>query len=198
MCFEIVFFFVIFRFRFRQAFVASPPVSSTAPEIIQSPEADTSAPPPPPITIHLRKNCKGGPLIDATQLPTTVDDVTPGILAKKLVNQILTASHKAETILARLGALCGEEMVITHGGNTFTIKLPTLSKASDLENVFSTLSQTLGCCHNMFGKFLIMVKDVFSFVVLKIFIVLSLSIGAFPVVSSVVYLLYKCYIATIE
>lgn len=132
--------------------MALPPVSSTAPDIIQSPEADTSAPPPPPISIFFRKNCSGGPLIDSTQLPNAVEDISPILLAKKLVNQILNSSHKSETILARLGALRGEEMVITHNGSTFTIKLPQLSKASDLENVFNVLSQTLGCCHYMFGK----------------------------------------------
>lgn len=141
------------RFRFRQAFVALPPVSSTAPEVVQSPEADTSAPPPPPIIVYFRKNCLGGSLIDSTQLPNSVEDVSPILLAKKLVNQILSASHKSETILARLGALRGEEMVISHSGSTFTIKLPQLSKASDLENVFTVLSQALGCCHNIFGKF---------------------------------------------
>lgn len=95
----------------------------------------------------------GGPLIDSTQLPNSVEDVSPILLVKKLVNQILSASHKSETILARLGALRGEEMVISHNGSTFTIKLPQLSKASDLENVFNTISQVLGCCHNIFGKF---------------------------------------------
>lgn len=129
-----------------------PPVSSTAPEVIQSPEADTSAPPPPPIAIYFRKSCSGGPLMDAAQLPTSVEDISPIALAKKLVNQILNTSHKSETILARLGALQGEEMVISYNGGTFTIKLAPLSKASDLENVFHVLSQALGCCHNIFGK----------------------------------------------
>lgn len=133
--------------------MALPPVSSTAPEIVQSPEADTSAPPPPPINIRFRKKCSGGPLIDSTLLPSSVEDISPTILAKKLVNQLLNVSHKSDTILARLGALRGDEMVITHGGNTFTIKLPQLSKASDLENTIHILSQTLGCCHNLIGKF---------------------------------------------
>ncbi|KAJ8927613.1 hypothetical protein NQ314_019891 [Rhamnusium bicolor] len=101
-----------------------------------------------------QKNNSGanrGPLIDAIQLPSNIEDTTPAALAKKLVNQILIASHKSETILARLGALRGEEMVITHDGNTYTIKLPQLAKASDLGNVFQIVSQVLGCCHNLFG-----------------------------------------------
>ncbi|KAJ8944719.1 hypothetical protein NQ318_007932 [Aromia moschata] len=143
------------RFRYRSVFTApipTPTVSSTAPEVVQSPEADTSAPPPPPITIYFRKNCSGGPLIDPSQLPSVIEDTTPTALAKKLVSQILSASHKSETILARLGALRGEEMVITHDGNTYTIKLPLLTKASDLRNVFQIISQALGCCHNIFGS----------------------------------------------
>lgn len=82
------------------------------------------------------------------------------MLAKKLINQILLASHKSETILARLGALRGEEMVITHDGNTYTIKLPQLGKAGDLTNVFQIVSQALGCCHNIFGK--LCKKNIFS------------------------------------
>ncbi|XP_056644274.1 polycomb protein Scm [Diorhabda sublineata] len=142
------------RFRIKPSYVAPPPtssVSSTASEVIQSPEADTSAPPPPPIVIQFRKNCSGGPLIDTTLFPMSVEDSTPSDLAKKLINQVLNASHKSETILARLGALRGEEMVITHEGSTYTIKLPQLVKASDLEGVFHTLEQALGCCRNLFG-----------------------------------------------
>lgn len=118
--------------------------------VAESPEADTSAPPPPPIVLHFRKSCSGGPLIDTTQFPDTIDDTTPSTVAKKLVNELLNASHKPEKILARLGALHGDEMVITHGGNTFTIKLPQLRKASDLENLFPILSAAIGCCQNLF------------------------------------------------
>lgn len=160
--------------------MALPPVSSTAPEVIQSPEADTSAPPPPPITICFRKKCSGGPLIDAMQLPLSVEDVSPIILAKKLVNQLLNASHKSETILARLGALRGEEMVITHGGSTYTIKLPQLSKASDLENAITVLCQTVGCCHNLFGKYNFyyqhnkLINDIVKILAVKAFLLLTL------------------------
>lgn len=147
-----------YRFRIKPAFAAAPQlppissVSSTAAEIVQSPEADTSAPPPPPIVIYFRKSCTGGPLIDSTLLASSVEDSSPADLAKKLVNQILSASHKSEKILARLGTLSGEEMVITHEGNTYTIKLPQLVKASDLEEVFHILAQALGCCRNLFSK----------------------------------------------
>ncbi|KAG5891166.1 hypothetical protein JTB14_000554 [Gonioctena quinquepunctata] len=143
------------RFRWsRPAFTAPAPtssVSSTAAEVIQSPEADTSAPPPPPITVHFRKGCLGGPLVDSSQLAASIEDTAPEILAKKLVGQILNASHKSEKILARLGALSGEEMVISHNGNTFTIKLPQLLKAGDMEGVFQALAQALGCCQNIFA-----------------------------------------------
>lgn len=117
---------------------------------IQSPEADTSAPPPPPITVYVYKTCTGGPLVDVTQLPATIEDPSPVELAKKIVLELLSASSKPETMLARLGALRGEEMVITHDGNTYTIKLPALQKASDLENTFSALAASLGCCQQLF------------------------------------------------
>lgn len=42
-------------------------------------------------------------------------------------------------------------MVISHGGSTYTIKLPTLQKNSDLDTVFSTLSSSLGCCQYLFS-----------------------------------------------
>lgn len=93
-------------------------------------------------------------MIDVNHLPSAIDDTTPSAVAKKLVNQILLSSHKSETILARLGALRGEETVITHDGNTYTIKLPQLAKAADLSNVFQTVAQALGCCQNLFGEFL--------------------------------------------
>ncbi|XP_022905806.1 polycomb protein Scm [Onthophagus taurus] len=118
---------------------------------VQSPEADTSAPPPPPIVVHLYKTCLGGPLFDATLLKPSVEDQSPVGVAKKLIAEIMRTSHKAETILARLGALRGDEMVITHEGSTYTIKLPVLTGKSDLENVFEALSTSLGCCSNLFA-----------------------------------------------
>ncbi|KAF2885257.1 hypothetical protein ILUMI_20923 [Ignelater luminosus] len=118
---------------------------------VQSPEADTSAPPPPPITVYMHKACLGGPLIDTIQLPSSVEDTTPTAVAKKLVTALLAASSKAETILARLGALRGDEIAISHGGSTYTIKLSTLQKASDLEHVFADISTSLGCCQQLFS-----------------------------------------------
>lgn len=120
---------------------------------VQSPEADTSAPPPPPINIYVHKTCLGGPLIDVTQLSASVEDTTPIAVAKKLVSDILLASGKAETVLTRLGALRGEEVAISHGGTTYTIKLPTLNKASDLDNLFSSLATSLGCCQQLFSMY---------------------------------------------
>lgn len=86
------------------------------------------------------------------------------MVAKKAVSEILGASSKPETVLARLGALRGEEMVISHGGTTYTIKLPALVKTSDLENVFSALSSSLGCCQNLFSKLVRHIyPDLFNF-----------------------------------
>ncbi|KAK9884732.1 hypothetical protein WA026_007577 [Henosepilachna vigintioctopunctata] len=132
------------RFRMRPASIPAP-IPPT-----ESLEADTSAPPPPPIVIHIRKTCSGGPLIDTTQLPDTVEDAMPVSLIKKLIGKLLDSSHKFETILARLGAMQGEEMAITHNGSTYTIKLPTLTKPGEVETVFNLLSNTLGCCQNLF------------------------------------------------
>ncbi|KAB0802043.1 hypothetical protein PPYR_04229 [Photinus pyralis] len=117
---------------------------------IQSPEADTSAPLPPPITVYVYKTCTGGPLVDVAQLSTNLEDSSPLELAKKIVLELLASSSKAETMLARLGALRGDETVITHNGNSYTIKLPIPQKASDLENVFASLSASLGCCQQLF------------------------------------------------
>lgn len=118
---------------------------------MQSPEADTSAPSPPPISIYTHKNCLGGPYIDVTQLSSTIEDTSLVAVTKKLISDILGASNKPETILARLGNLRGEEMSITHNDNTFTIKLPVLVKNADLTNVFNTLGTTLGCCQHLFS-----------------------------------------------
>lgn len=120
---------------------------------VQSPEADTSVPPPPPVTIHIYKTCSGGPLITASILPPSVEDTSAVAVTKKLIAEILNASSKSETILARLSALRGEEMVITHGGTSYTIKLPQILKISDLEKVFSALATALGCCNNLFCKY---------------------------------------------
>ncbi|XP_018328250.1 polycomb protein Scm-like isoform X2 [Agrilus planipennis] len=118
---------------------------------VQSPEADTSAPPPPPIVVHLRKSCMGGPLIDSSLLPLIIEDTSPVDLAKKLVVELLGASNKPDVVLARLGSLQGEEMVVTHEGTSYTIKLPGLQKASDLEGVFTALVTSLGCCSQLFA-----------------------------------------------
>lgn len=119
---------------------------------VQSPEADTSVPPPPPIIIHIYKSCSGGPLFSAALLPSSVEDVSAVAVTKKLITEILSASTKPETVLARLSALRGEEMVISHGGTTYTIKLPQILKNSDLEKVFSALATAIGCCPHLFSK----------------------------------------------
>ncbi|XP_060524773.1 polycomb protein Scm [Cylas formicarius] len=142
------------RFRFRPAFSVpplTPPVSSSAPDIVQSPEADTSAPSPPPTVIYINKTCSGGNLFDTSQLPRVIEDVSLTTLIKKLIIHLLGISNKSEKILARLGALQGDEMVISHEGNTFTIKLPHFGSVGDLNGVFQTLSQALGCCSNLFS-----------------------------------------------
>lgn len=86
-------------------------------------------------------------------MPSCVEDTSAVAVTKKLINEILNASSKPETVLARLSALRGEEMVISHGGTTYTIKLPQIMKTSDLEKVFSALATTVGCCHQLFSKY---------------------------------------------
>lgn len=152
------------RFKIRTSTISSSEV--------QSPEADTSAPPPPPITIYLYKTCSGGPLVDTSQLPASVEDTSPTAVTKRLVMELLAASSKSETVLARLGSLRGEEMVISHGGTTYTIKLPQLLKTSDLDRVFGALATALGCCHQLFSKYerslsLITLKPVLTITCLK-------------------------------
>lgn len=139
-----MFFFCLHRFKLRTSTVSSTEV--------QSPEADTSVPPPPPISIYLYKSCSGGPFLNTASLPLSVEDTSVFAVTKKLINEILSASSKSETVLARLSALRGEEMVISHGGTTYTIKLPQILKTSDLERVFSALTTTLGCCPHLFSK----------------------------------------------
>lgn len=120
---------------------------------IQSPEADTSAPSPPPVVIYIYKSCQSGSLFETSTLPSSIEDTSLLNLAKKLVLEILKASSKTETILARLGALTGEEIVISHAGSTYTIKLPTLLKTSDVETMIMEISSSLRCCQQLFSKF---------------------------------------------
>ncbi|CAH0552455.1 unnamed protein product [Brassicogethes aeneus] len=140
------------RFRFRPAFTAPPPlpVSTVSPEV-QSPEADTSVPSPPPIVIYFRRSCLGGPFIDVKSLPVSIEDVIVSDLLKKLVKQLLAVTHKAELILSRLGTGSGEEMAVTHAGSTYNVKLPTALKSTDLDNVFRALATSLACCQNLFA-----------------------------------------------
>lgn len=140
------------HFRFKVRATSTSSASTTSNIEVQSPEADTSAPPPPPISIYTYKSCQSGPLIDASQLPSIIEDTVPVDLAKKFICELLKASNKAETILARLSTLRGEDMVISHGGNSYTIKLPSVTKSGDLENVFSALAQCLGFCQNLFSR----------------------------------------------
>lgn len=125
---------------------------------IQSPEADTSAPPPPPIVIYFYKTCSGGPLVNTHQLPASVEDTSPVAVTKKLVIELLSASSKPETLLARLGSLRGEEMVVSYGGTTYTIKLPQITKTSDLDRVFGALATAVGCCHQLFSKLYVLLN----------------------------------------
>lgn len=48
-------------------------------------EADTSAPPPPPINIYFNKSCLGGHLVDSARLPASCEDTSASGLAKKLI-----------------------------------------------------------------------------------------------------------------
>lgn len=150
-------------------------------------EADTSAPPPPPITIYFHKNCSGGQLIDSSRLPATCEDTSVSGLAKKFIQvcvrfmnlfmneqlrnelhyckkqngifhqllclqELLAASPKPDTLLSRLGTLRGEEMAITHDGNTYNIKLPTINKPNDFTAVFTAVATAINICPQIFGK----------------------------------------------
>lgn len=146
---------ILIRFKLRTSTVSS--------SEIQSPEADTSVPTPPPITIHLYKSCSGGPYINTTLLATSVEDTSPVVVTKKLIMELLNACSKPETLLARLSALRGEEMVISYGGTTYTIKLPQILKSGDLERVFSALATIVGCCHLLFSEYCIIFIYLFIF-----------------------------------
>lgn len=92
-------------------------------------------------------------MVNTALMASSVEDTSPVAVTKKLIIEILNASSKPETVLARLSALRGEEMVISHGGTTYTIKLPQILKTSDIERVFSALATTVGCCHHLFSKY---------------------------------------------
>lgn len=117
---------------------------------ILMPEADTSAPPPPPMTIYIRRSCAPGQFLDATRLPSSCEDTSASGVTKRLIQAILSASSKPDNILARLGNLRGEEIAVTHDGVTYNIKLPPVNKSSDFLSVFSVVSGAIGCCPQMF------------------------------------------------
>lgn len=132
---------------------STPTVTSTVTtaEVQLHAEADTSGPPLPPVVLYIHKPCLGGPYIDIAELPVKLEDTSMLALTKKMVSAILKASNKAEVILAKLGALRGEEIAIGYNGTTYTIKLPLVVKASDYEAVFQALSASLGCCAQLFS-----------------------------------------------
>lgn len=140
------------RFRVRPQLTAPLPINS--PPQVEIPEADTSVPSvnnsPSLLTIHVRKQCIGGPLIDTRQLPDIIEDMSPLTLIKKLIGKILEASHKSETILSRLGSLQGEDVTLTFENNSYTVRLPSLSKSDSCEIVLNTFAVCLGFCKNLF------------------------------------------------
>lgn len=127
------------------------PTSTTAlAEVLMPAEADTSAPPPPPVAIHIDRRCAGSALVDTSRMPVTCEDATASGAARKLVQLLLAASPAPDTLLGRLGALRGDELPVSHRGATYNVKLPPLAKAADVGPALAALSTALGLCPNMF------------------------------------------------
>lgn len=77
--------------------------------------------PATPVTAHFHTNCKGGPFINSTKLPSMVTGPTHQTLAKLCLQEVLAASTDTQQLSKLLFALEGDVHIVPAAGKNFTV-----------------------------------------------------------------------------
>ncbi|XP_018797839.1 PREDICTED: polycomb protein Scm [Bactrocera latifrons] len=114
-------------------------------------EADAMVP-ATPVTAHFHTNCKGGPFINSTKLPSMVTGPTHQTLAKLCLQEVLAASTDTQQLSKLLFALEGDVHIVPAAGKNFTVKIPSQLRMRDddsLAQFIETLCTTCRACPNL-------------------------------------------------
>lgn len=77
--------------------------------------------PATPVTAHFHTNCKGGPFINSSKLPSMVTGPTHQTLSKLCLQEVLAASTDTQQLSKLLFALEGDVHIVTAAGKNFTV-----------------------------------------------------------------------------
>ncbi|XP_054741094.1 polycomb protein Scm [Anastrepha obliqua] len=108
--------------------------------------------PATPVTAHFHTNCKGGPFINSSKLPSMVTGPTHQTLAKLCLQEVLAASTDTQQLSKLLFALEGDVHIVPAAGKNFTIKIPSQLRMRDddsLAQFIETLCTTCRACPNL-------------------------------------------------
>ncbi|KAI8118173.1 Polycomb protein Scm [Lucilia cuprina] len=108
--------------------------------------------PATPVTAHFHTNCKGGPFINSSKLPSMVTGPTHQTLSKLCLQEVLAASTDTQQLSKLLFALDGDVHIVTAAGKNFTVKIPSPLRMKDDESLaqfIETLCTTCRACPNL-------------------------------------------------
>ncbi|KAM7363805.1 polycomb protein Scm [Cochliomyia hominivorax] len=108
--------------------------------------------PATPVTAHFHTNCKGGPFINSSKLPSMVTGPTHQTLSKLCLQEVLAASTDTQQLSKLLFALEGDVHIVTAAGKNFTVKIPSPLRMKDDESLaqfIETLCTTCRACPNL-------------------------------------------------
>lgn len=108
--------------------------------------------PATPVTAHFHTNCKGGPFVNSTKLPSMVTGPTHQTLAKLCLQEVLAASTDTQQLSKLLFALEGDVHIVPAAGKNFTVKIPSQLRMRDddsLAQFIETLCTTCRACPNL-------------------------------------------------
>ncbi|XP_055902326.1 polycomb protein Scm [Eupeodes corollae] len=108
--------------------------------------------PASPVTAHFKMNCKGGPFVNSSKLPSMVTGPTHQTLAKLCLQEVLAASTDTSQLSKLLFALDGDVHIVTAAGKNFTVKIPSQLRMKDDESLatfIETLCSTCRACPNL-------------------------------------------------
>ncbi|KAM8703615.1 hypothetical protein ACLKA7_008267 [Drosophila subpalustris] len=107
--------------------------------------------PASPVTAHFHPNCKAGPFINSSKLPSMVTGQTHETLAKLCLQEVLAASADTQQLSRLLFELDGDVHIVTAAGKNFTVKIPSPVRMKDDESLaqfIRTLCTTCKACVN--------------------------------------------------
>ncbi|XP_017473545.1 PREDICTED: polycomb protein Scm [Rhagoletis zephyria] len=108
--------------------------------------------PATPVTAHFHTNCKGGPFVNSSKLPSMVTGPTHQTLAKLCLQEVLAASTDTQQLSKLLFALEGDVHIVPAAGKNFTVKIPSQLRMRDddsLAQFIETLCTTCRACPNL-------------------------------------------------